>query len=394
MNVKLMMMAVLWLLAGVASANDGVFYVNGNQLVPIHETDVAVTKEVLTISIGDDHYAYVDVLYEFTNRGAAKMVDMGFEAVAPYNAEESALGAEGHPYIENFTVTLNGQPLSFKTSLVQTGSEDESTDFKPLNMQEWRKPNPDSMDEEDWGDNLINKKTKESINYSVAYLFRANFKAGKNEVHHTYRYLMSGGVYRHFEIPYWLKPAMRWANHQIDDFTLRIQAKNTAKQFCLHDSGLWDGATWTVTQGKGKVHRYTGGYDDAQYFEFSLRNGTVEWHKKNFRPTDNFTIMSGDAILFYPEEKFKLGRFYDRTAVMLHPYVWDDTTNQEKEVNTDGLGIHRIMRNLPYANRGYVFKDQKLQAYFNSLWWYMPDPTWKQDTSDFTEQEWERVNGK
>lgn len=378
------MALVLWGLLAVvmASANDGVFYVNGNQLVPVNETDVAVTKEVLTISIGDDGYAYVDVLYEFTNRGAAKAVDMGFEAVAPYNAEESALGAKGHPYIENFTASLNGQTLAFKTCLVRTGSEDESTDFKPLNMQEWRRPNPNSMDEEDWGDNLINKKTKESINYSVAYLFKANFKAGKNEVHHTYRYLMSGGVFRHFEIPYWLKPAMRWANHQIDDFTLRIQAKNTAKQFCLHDSGLWNGATWTVTQGKGKVHRYTGGYDHAQYYEFSLRNGTVEWHKKNFRPTENFTIMSGDAVLFYPEEAFKLGRFYDRTAVVLYPGT----------AETDGLGMARILRNLPYANRGYVFKDQKLQAYFNSLWWYMPDPTWKMDTSDFTEEEWKHVN--
>lgn len=52
----------------------------------------------------------------------------------------------------------------------------------------------------------------------------------------------------------------------------------------------------------------------------------------------------------------------------------------------------RILRNLPYANRGYVFKDKGLQKYFNEIWWYMPDPSWKQDTSDFTKKEWELVN--
>ena len=379
---------LMWLIAMLASANDGSFYVSGNQLVPIHETDVAVTKEVLTISICDDGFAEVDVLYEFTNSGSAKVVDMGFEAQAPYNTGESLIGKKGHPNIQNFTVTMNGQPLTYSTCLVRSGSEETPTDFKPLNMQEWRLPNSDSMDEEDWGNNLVNKKTKEDITYSMAYLFKANFKAGKNVVHHTYRYQMSEGVYSTFEIPYWLQPAMRWANHQIDDFTLRIQAKNTAKQFFLHDSGLWDGATWTVTEGKGKVHKYVRPDDsEMQYYEFSLRNGTVEWHKQNFRPVDDFNIFSGDVILFYPEENFKLGRFYDRNALVLDPRGWNNAPNKVDEKDVEGLSSARILRNLPYANRGYVFKDQKLQAYFNSLWWYMPDPNWKQDTSDFTEQE-------
>ena len=52
----------------------------------------------------------------------------------------------------------------------------------------------------------------------------------------------------------------------------------------------------------------------------------------------------------------------------------------------------RILRNLPYANRGYVFKDKTLQAYFNKLWWYMPDPTWQTSTADFTPHEWRLIN--
>jgi hypothetical protein len=66
--------------------------------------------------------------------------------------------------------------------------------------------------------------------------------------------------------------------------------------------------------------------------------------------------------------------------------------NGELETGTtEGIANSRILRNLPYASRGYVFKDQKLAAYFKSLWWYMPDPNWVQRTADFTEQERELI---
>ncbi len=48
--------------------------------MPIQETDIALTSEVLTISLGDDGYATVDVQYVLTNRGQEKTVTMGFEA--------------------------------------------------------------------------------------------------------------------------------------------------------------------------------------------------------------------------------------------------------------------------------------------------------------------------
>ena len=140
MNMKLLTTGLMWLVALMASANDGVFFVNGNQIVPVHETDVAVTKEVLTISICDDGFASVDVLYEFTNRGNAKVVDMGFEAQAPYNSGENLLGKKGHPNIQNFTVTMNGQSLTYSTCLVRAGSEETSTDLSQF--QSWQKRCP------------------------------------------------------------------------------------------------------------------------------------------------------------------------------------------------------------------------------------------------------------
>ena len=59
--MKFLTTSFLWILAILASANDGVYYVSGNQIVPLQETDVAVTKEVLTITISDGPFAFVEV---------------------------------------------------------------------------------------------------------------------------------------------------------------------------------------------------------------------------------------------------------------------------------------------------------------------------------------------
>ena len=47
----------------------------------------------------------------------------------------------------------------------------------------------------------------------------------------------------------------------------------------------------------------------------------------------------------------------------------------------------RIRRNLPYAHRGYVFKDATLRKVFESQWWYMPDPSWKPTDNSFSKHE-------
>lgn len=53
---KWLLVAVVMMMTLTVGANDGVFFVNGNHLVPVQETDIALTKEVLTISLCDDGY--------------------------------------------------------------------------------------------------------------------------------------------------------------------------------------------------------------------------------------------------------------------------------------------------------------------------------------------------
>lgn len=48
-------------------ANDSAYFTSGNQLIPLGETNISVKKEILSITIGDDSYADVDVYYEFYN---------------------------------------------------------------------------------------------------------------------------------------------------------------------------------------------------------------------------------------------------------------------------------------------------------------------------------------
>ena len=377
---KLFFSFVIMVVSFVARGNDGVFFVNGNHLVPVMESDIALTKEVLTICLQDDGYAKVDVQYTLTNRGEEKVVIMGFEACAPYNDDVEFNPKGVHPYISDFTVEMNGKRLDYMNAVVKS-EYGEDCDFRPLDLKKWKSYGKVKMrDGEDLPDySMLYDREKDSlIDFAYAYYFRAIFAPGKNKVHHTYRYKMSYGVGRTFEVPYWLLPAMRWSNRQIDDFTLRIKTPGTAKHFYMCDS-IFTQSPFVITKGVGKMKKVKNWGE--QYTEIVLRNGTVEWHAKKFRPVSNFNIESAERLNY---DNFILGTFYDRSD-MYNPsgFVLESDRSEE---------TLRILKNLPYASRGYVFKDKKLQKYFSQFWWYMPDPKWKPDTSDFTPREWKLIN--
>ena len=337
---KLLAIAAV-IVAGAATtinANDAVYYARGSQLVPMQETDISVSKEVLTFTLGDDGYALVDVQYVFNNAGPAKTVKMGFEATSPYNTGDEPNPAGVHPYIDRFTVEFNGEKLSYTNSLVMP-------------------PQPDVPEE--------------FLQYTYVYAFDAPFRSGENRVHHTYRYRMSYGVSNAFMVPYWLTPAMRWANKRIDDFTLRISVPKTEKYFCLVDT-LFAGAEFKVIEGTGKV-RHNQFEWSPTVFEIALRDGTVEWHKTNFVPSDDFTINSVDCYIGF-DESVPVGAFYDRgDYFVIHPY--------DRKIRKD------IARNLPYASRGYVFKRKDLQKYFEQFFWYMPDKNYVPGSDELTPRE-------
>ena len=363
-------------------ANSGSYYASGNFLFPLQETTIAVRSEVLSISICDDGYATVDVLYTFFNNGPTKTIDMAFESPLPYNTDAEFSFVGKHPHISNFTTTLNGQSLKFRSAVV-VGSSTDINNFKTFDPKKWR------ADEDfNYGENYITNGQDKVEVTAYGYLFKATFKQGLNTLHHSYRYQVSKDLSANFEIPYILQPCTRWANHQVDDFTLRISTPLTAKHFYVPDDVLQQ-MPFTVVNGKGKVRAgvipAVGDESATHYQEISLRNGMVECHVKNFKPDTELRINSADLLrsLLYSAEKplTDMQAYYNRGWIFT-PMVFTD----------DDAMLLRVFRNLPYADRGYVFSDKQLRQYFESEWWYMPDPAWKMSTDGFTKTDWRFIN--
>lgn len=100
-------------------ANDGAFRVNGNQLIPMYETDISVQKEILTIRRISPTQAQITVSYEFFNPKQEKSVEVGFEAFSPSGDVDHSPDESGQPFISHFTVNLNGVTIPWKVVIVK-----------------------------------------------------------------------------------------------------------------------------------------------------------------------------------------------------------------------------------------------------------------------------------
>jgi len=281
------------LFATAVHANDGTFYAKGNILVPIHETDISIFREVLTISIGLDRYATVDVYYEFFNPKAEKTVTMAFEADAP-QSPGVPLNRDGtHPFIQDFTVTMNGESLPCRNS-VFTWNRERKADYTPLDLEKWI-CNMDYVNEQEDpellcdGNELYNEELDSFVCFAYGYFFNATFKEGLNTVHHTYRYHMNETVMADFQLPYWLTPAARWAGGKIGDFTLRITGP-AGTGICMENS------PFAEEQWKPSPTLYFFSNGESRYMLATLIGNPIEWHARDFVPDRNIMIYAEDMI--------------------------------------------------------------------------------------------------
>lgn len=369
-------------------ANDGEFHISGNHLVPISNTDIKIVKEVLTIRLCDTtDYTYVDVDYTFVNTSSkSKTIKMGFEAAIEDSwAYLPAETHKGHPSIWNFNVEMNGKHVNH-TNEYAFYEDSVHLDYKnfPVDKTKWVLGGKEYRDMDDgtwWDQGLMNRTTKEFKPYAHVYLFSATFLPGENKIHHTYIYDCGRAITEDFMVRYWLTPAMRWNTNKIEDFMLRIVAEGS-KHFRI--SGPFDKGSFNIANGMGK-HR------KSQYGgkEVVLRNATIEYHCKDFIPDADLWINSFDSYLYDDKDHkgitaqtgayYRYGHFF---GYLQHGY--EGFNDFEK----------RIIRNLPYASRGYVFKDQTLADYFSQFYWYMPDPEWKASAKDFSPREREFITGE
>ena len=388
---KVLSFIVCLISVAVAYANDGAFYAEGNHLIPITETDIRVQKEVLTLNRVDDKIE-VTVYYEFFNPVGEKEVLVGFEAQAPdvlFN-ETSVKMFPQHPYMRNFKVVMNGEPLSFE---VAHASHDDyyvdgkikSASIKELELEEWM--------------NDVDGDEEAALHpYLYVYHFNAKFRPGLNIIQHTYDFDMSderNGFTKDFF--YILTAANRWANHRIDDFTLYVDMGDHTS-FHISPTFFKSLDEWEIL-GVGKKEIGTVPYQvrpDSLFFH--MQQGNIRFRRENFHPDGELRI-TRDLIWGYwtwiirEEDKNKRGSFDTESFVNRYKLQYESIglygALQKEETYYDQFSQEqrRILKNLPFAYRGYIFNSKELQDFYESTSWYIPNPDYKPDMQQLPEEE-------
>jgi len=329
--------------------NDGAYTLSGNQLIPIGESNISIKKEVLTITRLDDDNGTLEVKVEYTlfNPTEAKTILVGFEAAEPEGdvTEEPVNG--GHPYMKSFSVVMNTKKIFHK--------------IKRKNKE------------------LIYKDCQNSLCVGYVYYFNASFKKGLNHITHHYYYIPSGGVSTYFEIDYILTAAKRWAGQIIEDFTLIIDVGDYV-EFRVAKSFFTNASEWKFDGiSKDVVGTEQDPNNTTKYSKFYLRKSPLIFKKKNFK-------IKGDLSLIATRGRYGLGGIEEFDYKKHKLPFRSDIYNINEPLSSD-RNSYKILNNLPYARRGYVFKNSLLQKYYESLEWYEKDINYKASVTDLVDNE-------
>ena len=383
---KVLSFIVCLISVAIAYSNDGVYYVEGNHLIPISETDIRAQKEILTIDRVGDKVA-VTVYYEFFNPAGEKEILVGFEAD---DCDEPPVDTiPKHPYISNFKVILNGESLDYSVTPVDYHFESRQK-VRDIYFKDGKIV---GMSLEQYREELRAIEAPEGF-CDFVYHFKAKFRPGLNILQHTYefdmsyqqsRHYMYGSYYEYF-FPYILTAANRWANHQIDDFTLIINLGDRTS-FHIQPTFFESAGEWTY-QGAGKYSVNTI-KDGKEYSEFHIRQGSLVFHKENFHPDGELYIFDIYGYFSFYGWSYLSSEFVIKDIKERYiPIGLPDFEEKSSTIyNTYTPEQRRILKNLPFAYRGYIFNSKELQDFFESTTWYIPDPDYKADLQQLPESE-------
>ena len=376
MKIILKRIAVFFLFFGFAFcfANDGAFRVRGNQLIPMYETDISVKKEILSIRRINKRQAEVDVYYEFFNPKENKELEVGFEALSPQGDVDTKPVNGEHPYIDQFTITMNDVAIPYKVAIVNDSLYYKNGKYKSMKPDEILK----ELDESEM-----------DIGFFYVYHFRALFKKGLNIVRHKYVVELSSSVDENYSFDYVLTAAGRWANKQIDDFTLQIDMGNF-QDLTIENTFFKNNADWKLS-GRGKQierieNRDTKNKDNAEFF---IQNGMLTFEKKNFKPVGELYMRSYNNYYSNEHQPVSENQHFDYKRDSHLPF----SVESQDEIYMPANELSKtILKNLPFARRGYVFKSPELKAYYDKQIWYNADAAYIPDLNQLTksEQEWFR----
>ncbi|MEZ5307865.1 MAG: YARHG domain-containing protein [Pyrinomonadaceae bacterium] len=325
-----------------AFANDGVFYVQGNNLVPLQETQVRLKKEVLRFYVTDFGWMRVDVDFTFVNPGKSKKVTVGF--VTPPASGDT--DEEQHPQIKDFDVNVNGTDVKYQMK---------------------------RMNETSFAGEKLGIES-----YDFVYYFPVTFKSGENKIKHTYTYRGGASVETQRDFYYQITTGKRWANKQIDDFTLELHLDNG---IYMIPASFWESgklAQWKIVgDGVMKEEVESRFYDeDPRVRMVHLNSGYITFQAKNFRPDRDITFAEPNwPAGWIGKWCIKGSNCVDSEALEeITPYFrlnpWEGTTKEDlAQLSEQDL---RLIRNFYYAVRGYQFKSDDLKSFYTKFFWYKP----------------------
>tara|TARA_B110000977_G_C10970063_1_gene451987 strand:+ start:17 stop:1093 length:1077 start_codon:yes stop_codon:yes gene_type:complete len=331
-------------------ANDGAFKASGNQLIPITETDIKVQKEILTLKKIKEGFIEVTVYYEFFNPKKEKTLTVGFEAFSPSGDVNGAPKYGEHPYMNDFTVELNNKILTYNIAYV-----------KDSLYQQNGKVNSIVLDE------FTGSKSGNNVAFFYVYHFDAKFKKGINIIKHTYRYAISGGICYNYDFSYILTAANRWGNNQIDDFTLIID-NGVFQSFDITKTFFNNNSDWLVNGIGKKINAQN--ENGLATTRFHIQKGNIIFQKKNFKPLGELFVSS----------------MYCGMPVSYYNTPFDFQSNRPPEHPKNDFE-RKLLKNLPFARRGYVFSNNQLQEYYEKLDWYIPNKNYRANVESLYEEE-------
>ncbi|MCS3799925.1 YARHG domain-containing protein [Niastella sp. OAS944] len=353
----------------ICYSNDGAFRTSGNQLIPMYETDISVKKEILTINRTGSLKAAITVYYEFFNPTSNKELEVGFEAVSPSGDVNMRPVNGQHPYITKFTVNMNDAAIPFKVAIVSDSLYYRNGKYKSKTIAQALK----EVDEYDL------------VDFFYVYHFKALFKPGLNIIKHTYTVDLSNSIAENYALQYILTAAGRWANRQIDDFTLQINM-GELQDVWIRNTFFSNVSEWQLPETAKAIQLKKSNTDNdiTDTAEFFVRKGMLTFQKQNFKPIGELYIESYKNWFYYRSQDENMNDDYFNCKRDRLPFSIEDQDGINKPA--DELS-KRILKNLPFARRGYIFKSPELQSYFEKQRWYKKQETYKPILAELTQKE-------
>jgi len=349
--------------------NDGAFRAAGNQLIPVYESDVTVKKEILTLKRTSDRKVAITVYYEFFNPKSDKKLEVGFEAVSPYGDVSTRPVNGRHPYITAFTVNMNEQSIPFTVSIVSDSLYYKNGKYKSKTVAE-------ALKESEYSDD---------VNFFYVYHFRALFKQGINIIKHTYTVDLSSSVLENYDLEYILTAAKRWGNRQIDDFTLQIDM-GEFQDLCMPNTFFSNISEWQLPEGGKSIVLKKNRKDknETDSSEFFIRKGTLIFKATNFKPRSELYLHSFNTYYRnHAGDEDLVDDHFDWKRDDL-PFSIEDQNAIPEPANELSK---KILKNLPFARRGYIFKSPELQTFFERQTWYRKDEAYQPILNGLTSRE-------